>query len=339
MARTNRKWVLKSRPEVEVEQKHFALEEEPVAPIADGQVLLEHHYLTVNPPMRMALVSGGITGKPYPLGRTMYGGGLARVIESRNPDFKEGDLVQGELGWQLFSVVDPRRRVAVKRVKAPEGLPETTLMHVLGSSGTTAYFGITEYARPKPGDTLVVSTAAGSVGALVCQLGRIQGCRVIGITGSDPKCNWLTGTLKADAAINYKTENVEARLKELCPGGIDIYFDNVGGEMLDAVLGQIAFGARVVLCGGTSQYNNDLNWYGPKNYFNLVYRQASMAGYFVSNFAHRYDEALSRLSTLLRAGEMTYAEDILQGIDNVPNALIRILKGDNFGVPLIRLVG
>ena len=192
MARTNRKWVLKSRPEVEVEQKHFALEEESVAPIADGQVLLEHHYLTVNPPMRMALVSGGITGKPYPLGRTMYGGGLARVIESRSPDFKEGDLVQGELGWQLYSIVDPRRRAAVKRVKAPDGLPETTLMHVLGSSGTTAYFGITEYARPKPGDTLVVSTAAGSVGALVCQLGRIQGCRVIGITGSDAKCKWLT---------------------------------------------------------------------------------------------------------------------------------------------------
>ena len=149
----------------------------------------------------------------------------------------------------------------------------------------------------------------------------------------------ISSRLKADAAINYKTENVEARLKELCPGGIDIYFDNVGGEMLDTVLGQIAFGARVVLCGGTSQYNNDLNWYGPKNYFNLVYKQASMAGYFVSNFAHRYDEALSRLSTLLRVGEMTYAEDILQGIDNVPNALIRILKGDNFGVPLIRLVG
>ncbi len=339
MTRTNRKWVLKSRPEFEVEQKHFALEEEAVTPIADGQVLLEHHYLTVNPPMRMALVSGGITGKPYPLGRTMYGGGLARVIESRSPAFKEGDLVQGELGWQLYSTVDPRRRATVKPVKAPAGLPETTLMHVLGSSGTTAYFGITEYARPRPGDTLVVSTAARSVGALVCQLGRIQGCRVIGITGSEEKCAWITGTLKCDAAINYKTENLESRLKELCPGGIDIYFDNVGGETLDAVLGQIAFGARVVLCGGTSQYNNDLNWYGPKNYFNLVYKQASMTGYFVSNFAHRYDEALNRLSALLRTGEMTYAEDVLQGIESVPTALIRILKGENFGVPLIRLVG
>jgi len=339
VARTNWKWVLKSRPEFEVEQKHFALEEESVAQIADGQVLLEHHYLTVNPPMRMALVSGGITGKPYPLGRTMYGGGLARVIESRSADFKEGDLVQGELGWQLYSIVDPRRRAAVKRVKAPDGLSETTLMHVLGSSGTTAYFGITEYARPRPGDTLVVSTAAGSVGALVCQLGRIQGCRVIGITGSDEKCRWITGALKCDAAINYKTENLETRLKELCPGGIDIYFDNVGGETLDIVLGQIALGARVVLCGGTSQYNNDLNWYGPKNYFNLVYKQATMAGYFVSNFAHRYDEALARLSALLRAGEMVYAEDVLQGIENVPKALIRILQGENFGVPLIKLAG
>ena len=337
MSRTNRKWVLQARPEVEVEEKHFALVDEPVPQLRDGQILLENRYLTVNPPMRMALVSGGITGKPYPLGRTMYGGGLARVSESRHPDFKEGDLVQGELGWQLFSIADPARRATVKRVDAPTGLPETTLMHVLGSSGTTAYFGITEYARPKPGDTLVVSTAAGSVGALVCQLGRVQGCRVIGITGSDAKCQWITQTLHADGAINYKTEDVAARLKSLCPNGVDIYFDNVGGEILDTVLGQIAFGARVVLCGGTSQYNNDLSWYGPRNYFNLVYRQASMYGYYVSNFAHRNNEALSRLSALLRAGEMTYAEDILVGIENVPQALIRILKGENFGVPLVRL--
>jgi hypothetical protein len=333
----NRKWVVASRPEVEVEQSNFELQEEPVPELEPGNLLLKTRYLTVNPPMRMALVSGGIAGRPIPIGRTMYGSGLAEVVESANPAFAAGDLVMGDLGWQEYAVSDGARRHAVKKVQAPEGLPETTLMHVLSGSGHTAYFGMVEYCKPRVGDTLVVSTAAGSVGALVCQLGRLQGCRVIGITGSDAKCDWVVNELGAEAAINYKTEDVAARLTETCPNGINIYFDNVGGETLDAVLGQIAFGARVVLCGGTSQYNNDLDWYGPKNYFNLVYKQAEMYGYFVSNFSHRFDESLSRLTALLKDGRLRYAEDVLEGIDNMPNALIRILKGENFGIPLVRV--
>ncbi len=338
MATINRKWVVRSRPIDKVEVSNFSLDEEPVPEPGDGQVLLRSEVLTVNPPMRMALVSGGITGKPYPIGRTMYGGGLARVVQSRHVDFSEGDLIQGELGWQEYSVIDPRKRLGVKKVKAPVGLPETTLMHVLGSSGATAWFGIHEFARPKAGDTFVVSTAAGSVGAIVCQLARLAGCRVIGIAGSDAKCAWVRDELGAAGVINYRTQNVEAELKVLCPNGIDIYFDNVGGEILDTVLGQIAFGARVVLCGGTSQYNHDLEWYGPKNYFNLVYKQATMSGFYVSNFAHRNEEATSRLTSLLKAGSLRYTEDVLHGIENVPLALIRILKGENFGVPLIKLV-
>ncbi|MBM4204721.1 MAG: NADP-dependent oxidoreductase [Gammaproteobacteria bacterium] len=338
MPSSNRKWVLVSRPVDEVEESNFELREEAIADPADGQVLLRNEVLTVNPPMRMALVSGGITGKPYPIGRVMYGGGLARVAKSRHADFSEGDLVQGELGWQEFNLIDPGKRLAIKKVQAPADLPETTLMHVLGSSGATAWFGIVEFARPRAGDTFVVSTAAGSVGAIVCQLARLQGCRVIGIAGSDEKCVWVRDGLGATGVINYRRENVAERLRELCPNGIDIYFDNVGGETLDAVLGQIAFGARVVLCGGTSQYNHDLEWYGPKNYFNLVYRQAIMSGFYVSNFAHRNTEAHSRLAALLRDGTLHYAEDVLNGIQNVPKALIRILKGENFGVPLIKLV-
>jgi len=333
----NRKWVVASRPEVEVEPGNFELQEEPVAPLEPGQLILKTRYLTVNPPMRMALVSGGIAGRPIPIGRTMYGSGLAEVVESDNPGFSPGDLVMGDLGWQQFAISDGVRRHAVRKVQAPEGLPETTLMHVLGGSGHTAYFGMIEYCRPRVGDTLVVSTAAGSVGALVCQLGRLQGCRVVGISGSDAKCRWVVDELGADAAINYKTEDVAARLAQTCPDGINIYFDNVGGEILDAVLGQIAFGARVVLCGGTSQYNHDLDWYGPKNYFNLVYKQAEMYGYFVSNFSHRYNESTARLTALLRDGRLRYAEDVLEGIDNMPTALIRILRGENFGVPLVRI--
>jgi hypothetical protein len=333
----NRKWVVASRPEVEVEQSNFELKEEPIPPLEPGHLLIKTRYLTVNPPMRMALVSGGIAGRPIPIGRTMYGGGLAEVVESEHPGFAAGDLVQGDLGWQEYAISDGARRHAVRKVQAPEGLPETTLMHVLSGSGHTAYFGIVEYCKPRVGDTLVVSMAAGSVGALVCQLGRLQGCRVIGITGSDAKCDWVVNELGAEAAINYKTEDVAARLAETCPDGINIYFDNVGGETLDAVLAQIAFGARVVLCGGTSQYNNDLDWYGPKNYFNLVYKQAEMYGYFVSNFSHRFDESLSRLTSLLRDGRLVYVEDVLEGIENMPNALIRILRGENFGIPLVQV--
>lgn len=326
-----------SRPEVEVEASNFELQEETLPPLEPGNLLLKARYLGVNPPMRMALVSGGIAGRPIPIGRTMYGSGLAEVVESQNPNFSPGDLVMGDLGWQQYAISDGGRRHAVRKVQAPEGLSETTLMHVMGGSGATAYFGMIEYCKPRVGDTLVVSTAAGTVGALVCQLGRLQGCRVVGITGSDAKCNYVIEELGADAAINYKTQDVATRLQETCPDGINIYFDNVGGETLDAVLGQIAFGARVVLCGGTSQYNNDLDWYGPKNYFNLVYKQAEMYGYYVANFAHRYDESTARLGALLREGRMRYKEDVLEGIENMPNALIRILHGDNFGIQLVRV--
>ena len=333
----NKKWVVASRPEVEVEQSNFELKVEDVPPPEPGQLILKTRYLTVNPPMRMALVSGGIAGRPIPIGRTMYGSGLAEVVASENPDFAVGDLVLGDLGWQQYAISDGARRHAVRKAQVPEGLSETTLMHVLAGSGHTAYFGMIEYCKPRVGDTLVVSTAAGSVGALVCQLGKLQGCRVVGITGTDAKCEWVVNELGAEAAINYKTEDVAARLKETCPDGINIYFDNVGGETLDAVLGQIAFGARVVLCGGTSQYNNDLDWYGPKNYFNLVYQQAEMYGYFVSNFSHRFNESTSRLTALLREGRLLYAEDILEGIDNMPTALIRIMRGENFGIPMVRV--
>ena len=333
----NKRWVLATRPEIEVEEANFELQEEVLPALEPGNLLLKTRYLGVNSPMRMALVSGGIAGRPFPIGRTMYGSGLAEVVESQNSSFAAGDLVMGDLGWQQYVISDGARRHAVRKVQAPEGLPETTLMHVMGGSGATAYFGMIEYCKPRPGDTLVVSTAAGTVGALVCQLGKLQGCRVVGITGSDAKCDYVVGELSADAAINYKTQDVTARLKETCPDGVNIYFDNVGGETLDAVLGQIAFGARVVLCGGTSQYNNDLDWYGPKNYFNLVYKQAEMYGYFIGNFAHRYGESTARMGELLRAGLMLYKEDVLEGIENVPNALIRVLEGDNFGMQLIHV--
>jgi NADPH-dependent curcumin reductase CurA len=333
----NGRWTVASRPEDEVEEDNFELVSEPVNEPDEGEFLIGTRYLVVSPPARMALTSGGIARRPVPIGATMRGTGLGQVVASRHPGFAEGELVIGDLGWQEYAISDGAARHPVRKVAARPGMPESTLLHVLGAGGATAYFGMIEYAKPRIGDTLVVSAAAGNVGSLVCQLGRLQGCRVVGIAGSDEKCAWLTNDLGCAAAINYKEQDIAAALDAACPQGIDVYFDNVGGEILDAALARIAQGARVVLCGGTSQYNHDLDWYGPKNYFNLVYRQAEMAGFYVYNFSHRFEEAFDRLESLLATGELKYAEDVLQGIAQTPAALIRVLKGENFGVQLVKV--
>lgn len=326
-----------SRPHGEVELDNFRLEQVATPELNDGTFLIETLYLTISPPLRMWLTSGGLSGEPVPLGDTMRGNGLGRVLSSRHPEFNAGDLVTGALGWQEIVRSDGKREVPVRKVTAPDDLPLTTLLHVLGGSGPSAYFGFLELGKPKAGELVVVSAAAGTVGSLVCQLARKQGCRVIGIAGSPEKCQWLTDTLGCEAAIDYKRESVADSLAKLCPGGVDVYFDNVGGETLDAALGQIAQGARVVLCGGTSQYNNDLEWYGPRNYFNLVYRQATMAGFYVYNYLDRFEEALGPLREGLREGWLQYAEEVVPGLDQAPRQLKRVLNGENFGTVLVQV--
>ena len=333
----NSKWILKSRPVAKVEASHFELVQEAIPTPGAGEMLIEVQHLVVTPPLRMSLTSGGISGKPLPLGATVRGTGLGRVVESNIPAFAPDDLVLGAIGWQRYVVSDGVRKVPVRKVTPRNGLSPTTLLHVMGASGATAYFGMYEYCRPRFGDTLVVSAAAGTVGAVMCQLGKQNGLRVIGIAGGARKCAWLTGELKCDGAIDYKSEDVAARLRALCPRGIDIYFDNVGGEILDAALGQIAQGARVVLCGGTSQYEHDNDWYGPKNYFSLVYKQAEMSGFYIYNFANRFEEAYSRLGPAFEGGTLKYAEDVLSGLEQAPAALARVLAGENFGTQLVRV--
>ena len=335
----NSKWVLASRPTEKLAPENFELVLEAVPILGAGEVLVEVQHLVMSPPMRMALTSGGISGKPLPLGAVVRGTGLGRVVESNNPAFAPDDLVLGAIGWQRYCIADGTRRIPLQKVTPAAGLPATTLLHVMGASGATAWFGMYEYARPKLGDTLVVSAAAGTVGALVCQLGKQNGARVVGIAGSDRKCAWLTDELGCDGAINYKNDDVPTRLRELCPRGIDIYFDNVGGEVLDAALAQIAQGARVVLCGGTSQYEHDQVWYGPKNYFNLVYKQAEMVGFYIFNFSQRFDEAYRRLGPAFATGTLKYVEDLLEGIEQAPAALLRVLNSENFGTQLVHVAG
>ena len=330
----NDHWTVASRPEAEVQPGNFSMTSEETTSPADGDFLVEVRWLVVTPPLRMALTSGGISRKPIPIGAKMRSTGLGRVVESRNPNYAVDDLVVGELGWQQFAI---SKGIGMRKVRPRPDLPESTLLHVLGAGGATAYFGMCEYARPRIGDTLVVSAAAGNVGSLVCQLGRLQGCRVVGIAGSADKCRWLTEELRCVEAINYKTDSVPERLEQACPRGIDIYFDNVGGEILDTCLGLIAQGARVVLCGGISRYNETGPIPGPVNYFNLIYRRARMEGFIVVDYMQRFPEAIEALSAHLANGELHSRETVLEGFERLPEALIGLFHGNNLGKQLVKV--
>ncbi|MDX1581103.1 MAG: NADP-dependent oxidoreductase, partial [Alphaproteobacteria bacterium] len=249
---TATQWVVDSRPNDKVREENFSRQQVELPDLGEGEFLVQTVYLTVSPPLRMWLTSGGLSGVPVELGEVMRGAGLGRVVKSHNANFEEGTLVRGGLGWTDFVISDGKAKMPVTRVEPPKALPLSTCMHVLGASGPTAYFGLYDIGQPRIGDVILVSAAAGSVGSIVCQLAKMSGCTVIGIAGSDKKCEWLTKELGADAAINYRKENVAEAIPRLCPKGVDIYFDNVGGETLDAALANISQGARVVLCGGTS---------------------------------------------------------------------------------------
>ncbi len=332
-----KKWVVESRPQYTATSDNFRLIEEDLPQPGAGEFVVETLYLRTAPPMLLQMVSGGIVGKPIKIGSTMNGGGIGRVVDSNHDGFRVGDLVSGTLPWQDVFISGGGGRVPLQKLAPPVDAPISTTMHVLGAPGLTAYFGMYEYAKPRIGDTLVVSTAAGAVGAVVCQLGKLQGCRVVGITGTDQKSQWLQQEAGVDVAINYKTANVAQALEEACPSGIDIYFDNVGGDTLDTALALIAPRARVVLCGASSQYTKVQEWDGPKNYFNLVYKQAEMYGFYIFNFQNQFAEATRRLNDLVNAGDLKYAEDIMDGIENVPASLERVLSSENLGTMLVRI--
>ena len=292
-----RKWVIASQPESAAIAENLRMDEFELPELGDSELLIDPIYLRAAPHMLKQMVSGGADGKPSPPGSTVAGAGVGRVVQSNHSDFQCGDLVMGGLPWQDHVVSNGSTVVPVEKLETIEGVPITAPLHVLGGPGRTAYFGFHGYARAKVGDTLVVSTAAGAVGAVVCQLGKLQGCRVI-----------------------------------------DIYFDNVGGETLDAVLDLITVGARIILCGASSQYGNEVNdWEGPKNYFNMVYRQAQMLGFYIFNFEDQFAEASRRLASLVSEGKLKFAEDIVEGFENAPAAFERVLRSENLGTQLIRI--
>ncbi len=299
-----------------------------------GEALVRALYLSVDPYMRGWMRRNGTSSRTVEVGAVMVGGIVGRVIESNDPRLAVGDLVEGSLGWQDYASAPAK---ALRHID-PSVAPAPAWLYVLGMPGLTAYFGLLDICHPQPGETVVISGAAGAVGSLVGQIAKIKRCRTVGIAGSGEKVRFLTQQLGFDAGFNYKTtSDYYAKLKEVCPTGIDIYFDNVGGPITDAVIQLINARARVAVCGQISQYNLEQPDVGPRWLLQLVFKQAKVEGFSVFQYADRYEEGLRQLATWLREGRIKYHEDIMDGLENAPRAFIRMLQGENLGKQLVKI--
>jgi hypothetical protein len=270
---------------------------------------------------------------PHPVGKTMPGGTVGKIVVSRNALLPVGTFVEVAAGWQDYLISSGRNL----RILDPRDAPLSTALGILGMPGLTAYHGLFEIGKPQPGETLLVSGASGAVGAVVGQLGKLAGCTVVGIAGSAEKVNYLAQELGFDAVINYKTDNVEAAIQEYCPNGVDVYFDNVGGEITDVVMENLAFRARMIICGQISQYNLTEPELGPRNLRQLLVHQASVEGFIVGRFADRAEVARARLTQLLQQGKIAYREDVIEGLEYAPDAFMGLFEGKNFGKMLIKV--
>jgi hypothetical protein len=325
---------LAKRPEGPATRDNWQFSTEPVGEPAEGGVLVKTLSLSLDPAMRGWMNEGKSYIAPVEIGAVMRAGGVGRVLASRNPAFAVGDTVYGTLGVQEYLLVaeDEIKRNGLVKIDLRAGTL-TQWLNVLGMPGMTGYFGLIDIGQPKPGETVVVSGAAGAVGQTVGQLAKIKGCRAIGIAGGPAKCEWVVKELGFDACIDYKAGPAAVRdgLNAHCPKGVDIYFDNVGGEILDAVLARLARRARIVICGAISQYNNTTPVQGPKNYLSLLVNRARMEGMVVFDYADRYPLAVAELSGYLKDSRMKSREDIVEGLDTFPEALTRLFTGQNFG--------
>ncbi|MGH0033285.1 MAG: NADP-dependent oxidoreductase [Myxococcota bacterium] len=332
--RTNRQWRLAKRPSGMVGEQNFEFVSEPAPEIGDGEYLIRVLYVSFDPAMRGWMEDRPSYMPPVQIGEVMRAGAVGEVIESKNPDYPVGTKVQGMFGWQEYAVGG---RGLSQGQRIPEGTPLTWPLGVVGITGLTAYFGLLDLGEPKEGQTVLVSGAAGATGSVAAQIAKLKGCRVVGIAGGPEKCGWLTGTAGLDAAIDYKSEDVQARIAELCPDGVNVFFDNVGGDILEAALANIAQNARVVLCGGISGYNDDEPAPGPRNLMNLVIQRARMEGFIVIDYASRFGEAASELAGWVSEGKIVHQEDVQEGIENAPRTFQRLFRGENTGKQLLKV--
>ena len=326
-ATMNRQARLAARPVGMPKRSDWKFVDAPVPDPKDGEMVVKITHISLDPAMRGWMNEGKSYIKPVAIDEVMRAGGAGRVVASKNPGFREGDEVAGNFGVQQYAISDGK---GVRKVDT-KFAPLERYLGALGMPGMTAYFGLLDIGKPKAGETVVVSGAAGAVGAVVGQIAKIKGCRVVGIAGGADKCAYLK-ELGFDAAIDYKAEDVRVGLKNHCPDGIHVYFDNVGGEILDAALARIALRARIIICGAISQYNNTTPVKGPSNYLSLLVNRASMTGMVVFDYADRYGEAAKEMAGWIAAGKLHAKEDVVQGgIDAFPDVLLKLFKGENFG--------
>lgn len=335
---TNHQVRLAARPVGMPTRDNWRFTDEPVPPLAEGDVLVKTLALSLDPAMRGWMNEGKSYIPPVGIDEVMRAGGVGVVIDSRNPQFPVGTHVSGSLGVQTHCRVPAAdiRRTGLAPIDTRVG-SLTQWLNVLGMPGMTGYFGLMDVGQPKAGETLVVSGAAGAVGQTVGQLAKILGLRAVGIAGGKAKCDWVVNELGFDACIDYKAGPIKDALRQACPNGVDIYFDNVGGEILDTVLTRINRKARIVICGAISQYNNTTPVKGPSNYMSLLVNRARMEGIVVFDYADRYPQAIAEMAGYLREGRMKSKEDVVEGIDHFPETLLKLFNGENFGKLVLKV--
>lgn len=330
----NKEIRLRSRPAAMPTLDNFNIVDANVPEPADGEVLVRTLYISVDPYLRGRMREGRSYVPPFEVGQVIESGPVGEVVQSQSPKFQTGDIVTGMFGWRLYNVA---KADSLMKVVVPPSVSITTALGVLGMPGLTAYFGLLDIGQPKAGETVVVSGAAGAVGMTVCQIAKIKGCRTVGIAGSDDKNQYLQDELGVDATINYKTADLPAALKESCPAGVDVYFDNVGGDISDAVLPLLNHGARIVICGQISLYNLGKPDVGPRPQPYLLVNSALMKGFIITEYAARFSEGVMQLAQWLAGGKLKYAESVVEGFENTPQAFIGLFSGDNLGKQIVKV--
>jgi len=333
-SQVNRQVRLKSRPTGIPQPDNFEIATAPLPDIADRQFLVRNEYLSVEPAMRGWVSAVANYSTPVGIGEVMRAFSAGTVVASRHPNYRDGDAVMGMLGWQEYAVSDGS--TITRKVKERD-LPLSLSLGVLGLNGVTAYFGLLDIGQPRPGDTVVVSTAAGAVGSAVGQIAKLMGCRTVGITGGATKCKLCREEFGYDEAIDYKAGALSDALAKACPRGVDVYFDNTAGSISDAVLPQLAMGARVVICGTASVSSWDPPPTGPRVERYLLVKRARMAGLLIFDYQHRYEESVARLADWVRDGSLRYREDVIDGIENCPGSIAGLYRGENLGKRVVRL--
>lgn len=332
----NRQWLLAARPHGMVGPQNFEYAETAIPTVASGQILVKNLYLSFDPTQRNWMVDRPGYLPPVALGEVMRAGSVSQVVESQHPDFAVGELVQTTGCWQDYAIVEPGKGPTGIN-KLPPGVSPEMMLSILGITGTTAYFGLLDHGQPKAGETVLVSGAAGATGSIAGQIAKLKGCRVVGIAGGPEKCAWLKDEAGFDAVIDYKNDNVGEQIAIHCPNKWDVYFDNVGGPILEAALNHLNLYSRVVMCGGIANYNNTEPAPGPNNLMNLVTNRGRMQGFIILDYLPRMMEAIEALMGWAAAGDITYQVDVQEGFDNIPRTLQRLYTGENVGKQLLKI--